>query len=57
MKPRMCSWKPALNLESCRGHWTVSKEFFFCWYVDLEEVDKDVGGGIDDQEEVTDCRE
>ena len=57
MKPRMCSWKPDLNLESCRGHWAVSKKFFFCWYIDLEEVDKDVGGGIDDQEEVTDCRE
>ena len=47
----MCSWRPDLNLESWKAH--LCKFQKLC-HIDLEEVDEDVGGGVDDEEEVAD---
>ena len=54
----MCSWRPDLNLESWTGAFKAEK-LSVCWYHihNLEEVDEDVGGGVDDEEEVADCGE
>ena len=50
----MCSWSPDLNLESQRMHVRNVQKL---WHDDLEEVDEDVGGGIDDEQEVADRSE